>query len=104
MTLLNTTAVEATWSLSFYSTGLNGNVRGFKLIVDKVDGVRNIIQIASQSTRVYILGGLEESATYRFSMLIYTVADGPEGVILQITMPNASRCLQITRDNACLDN
>ena len=90
LTILNSSGVEVTWRPPSSSIGINGNLRGFKLFVDKVDGNQTIIDIPGSLNRVYIVAGLEESATYLFSMLMYTVGDGPHSVRLQVTMPNAS--------------
>ena len=35
----------------------------------------------------YVINNLEPGQWYRFSMLMYTIADGPEGVHLTVKMP-----------------
>ena len=94
ITLLNSTVVEAVWRLPSSTIGINGIVRGFKIIVDKVNGTRQIINVEDEGAQTYIITDLEQSATYLFSILIYTVGDGPRSVILQITMPHSGdKCL-----------
>ena len=88
ITILNSTTVQATWSLSLYTTGLNGNVRGYKLYVDRTNGNQTIIDIQGEINRAYIVTRLEPTATYLFSIVIYTVADGPHSVRLQVTLPD----------------
>jgi deleted-in-malignant-brain-tumors protein 1 len=89
ITTLNSTSVEAVWRLPYVSTGINGIVRGFKIIVDKINGTQQIINVEDGDAQAYIITDLEQSATYLFSIVIYTVGDGPQSVILQVTMPDS---------------
>ena len=89
ITTLNSTTVEAVWRLPSVTTGINGIVRGFKIIVDKRNGTQQIINVEGEGAQAYIISNLEQSATYFFSIVIYTVGDGPQSVILQITMPDS---------------
>ena len=89
ITTLNSTSVEAVWRLPSVTTGINGVVRGFKIIVNKVNGTQQIIDVEGAAAQTYIITGLEQSATYLFSIVIYTVGDGPQSVILHITMPDS---------------
>ena len=89
ITTLNSTTVEAVWRLPFVTTGINGIVRGFKIIVDKRNGTQQVINVEDEGAQAYIISDLEQSATYFFSIVIYTVGDGPQSVILQITMPDS---------------
>ena len=91
ITLLNGTAVEATWLLPRSTLGVNGIIRGFKIFIEKVNGSERVINITDVTVRSYIITDLEGFATYMFSMIIYnTVADGPQGIHLTQKMPNAS--------------
>ena len=90
VTILNNTAVEVTWQPPSSTIGLNGQLRGFKLYVDKINGNQTVIDIVGALQRVYFVTGLEELATYLFSIVMYTVGDGPHSVRLQVTMPNTS--------------
>ena len=89
ITILNSTAVEAVWRLPYITTGINGIVRGFKIYVVKVNGTRQIINVEDPAAQTYIITGLDPSAAYLFSIVIYTVADGPQSVILHKTMPDS---------------
>ena len=89
ITTLNSTSVEAVWRLPYVTTGINGIVRGFKIIVDKVNGTQQIFNVEDGDAQAYIITDLEQSATYLFSIVIYTVGDGPQSVILQVTMPDS---------------
>ena len=82
--------MEVTWSPpSPTAFGVNGVIRGYKLFVDKVNGTKRVINITDTASRVYLLTDLEQSATYRFGIVMYTVADGPMSVKLTVIMPNA---------------
>ena len=77
-----------------YSIGLNGRLRGFKIFVDKFNGTVRIIDIPESTTRAYttlayVISDLESATQYAFSMLMYTVADGPEGIRLRVMMPDS---------------
>ena len=87
MTILNSTAVEVTWTLPV--SGLNGIARGFKIFADKINGSETIINVADNKTEAYIISELEPSSQYLISMLIYTVADGPPGIHLTVNMPGS---------------
>ena len=89
VTILNSTAVEVTWRPPT-RIGINGDIRGYKLFVDKVDGSPKIYDIQGATTSVYFVTDLEGSATYYFSIVMYTVADGPPSLRLKVTMPNES--------------
>ena len=89
ITTLNSTSVEVVWRLPSVTTGINGIVRGFKIIVNKVNGPQQIINVDGDYAQAYIITDLEQSATYFFSILIYTVEDGPQSAIVPITMPDS---------------
>lgn len=89
ITILNSTAVEAIWRLPRSTIGINGVVRGFKIYVDKVNGSRRVITVEGDMIQAYIITDVESSAQYYFSMLIYTVADGPRSILLPVTMPDS---------------
>ena len=61
----------------------NGIIRGYKLFVQSSgrDIIRNIT-ITNNQTLAYIVGGLERATPYTFSILAYTVADGPRSIHL----------------------
>lgn len=88
VTILNSTTVEAVWRLPFVTTGINGIVRGFKIYVE-INDTQRIIDVEDEAAQTYIITDLQQSATYRFSILIYTVGDGPRSVILPVTMPDS---------------
>lgn len=91
VTLLNSTAVEVTWRPPTSTVGINGDIRGFRLYVDQVNGTLQTINIEDDFAREYLVTDLQPSATYLFSILIYTIADGPQSVRLQVTMPDGSK-------------
>ena len=93
ISVLNSTAVEATWQLPTSRTGLNGVVRGFKIYIEKINGSERIIDLKGADIEVFIITDLEPSAEYLFSILMYTVADGPQGVHLPLTMPDSSELI-----------
>ena len=79
--MINSTAVEALWELPDISVR-NGIIRGYKLFVQsRGRDIRNIT-ITNNQTLAYIVGGLEQSTPYTFSILAYTVADGPRSIHL----------------------
>ena len=90
ITVLNSTAVEATWRPPTSTADIGGEIRGYKLVVDKINGTVTIININDEFLRYYIVKDLEPSATYLFSIILYTVGDGPQSVRLQVTMPDGS--------------
>ena len=90
ITILNSTAVEASWFLPTYLYGLNGRLIGFKIFVDKFNGSVRIIDIPDSTLQAYIITGLEPATLYTLSILMYnTVADGPEGIRLRVMMPDS---------------
>ena len=95
VSLVNSTAVEVIWSQPSRNTiGLNGALKGFKIVVEKLNGITKIINISSNTTIpivAYIVNNLEPGQQYRFSMLMYTIADGPEGMHLTVKMPKEGR-------------
>ena len=60
-------------------------------MVEKLNGttIINPISIPERMIPIvaYIINNLEPGQLYRFSMLMYTTADGPEGVHLTVKMP-----------------
>ena len=101
VTVVNSTVVEVTWQPPSTTVGINGDLRGFKLFVDKIDGNQTIIDIPGALNRAYIMTDLEGSATFLFSILMYTVGDGPMSVRLQVTMPNASESVKLGTEAMC---
>ena len=88
--VINSTTVEATWQPPSTIIGVNGDIRGYKIYVEKINGNQTIIDIVGSLNRTHLVTGLEESTTYSFSILMYTVGDGPLSVKLEVTMPNSS--------------
>ena len=93
ITVLNSTAVEASWTLPTSRTGFNGRLRGFKIVVDKFNVSERKIDIPDSTTLAYVISDLEPATQYAFSMLMYTVADGPEGNHLTVVMPDSGGLL-----------
>ena len=78
---INTTAIEATWELPAANLR-NGFIRGYRLFVQSNGrSVRNIT-IPDNTTLGYIVTGLQRATPYTFSVLAYTVADGPRSIHL----------------------
>lgn len=92
--ILNSTTVEVTWRLPY--SGVNGIVRGFKIYVDKTNGSESVIDVKGDMVQAYIITDLEQSAKYLFSMLIYTVADGPRGIYLPVIMPDSGKSVTVS--------
>ena len=72
MVAINSSAIEVQWELPpLYFRG--GIIRGYKLFVRPANGGEEMqINIPNNATDVYIVGGLEFAASYRFSVLAYT--------------------------------
>ena len=81
LVVINATAIEATWELPSLNVR-NGFIRGYRLFV--WSGGRSIrnITISNNGTLGYVVGGLERATPYTFSVLAYTVADGPRSIHL----------------------
>ena len=81
LVVVNGTAIEAMWELPEINVR-NGIIRGYKLFIQS--GSRDIrnITITNNQTLAYIVGGLERATPYTFSILAYTVADGPRSIHL----------------------
>ena len=62
----------------------NGIIRGFKIFVEEAGGGGSemVIDVMGNSSLAYIVNGLKPSTAYVFSMLAYTVGDGPRGIHL----------------------
>lgn len=61
----------------------NGFIRGYKLFVQTRDGTTvKSITIPDNETMAYIVGGLQRATAYTFSILAFTVADGPRSIHL----------------------
>ena len=79
--VINSTAIEAVWELPEINLR-NGIIRGYKLFVQSMGrDIRNVT-ITNNQTLAYIVGGLQRSTPYTFSILAYTVADGPRSIHL----------------------
>ena len=85
ISVLNSTALEATWALPPVRK-LNGRVRGFKIFIKKAGASESVIKVGPD-VRAYIIGGLAPETAYTISMLVYTVADGPRSVHLTVLTP-----------------
>lgn len=86
--VLNSTAVEVQWNLPFFNLR-NGIIRGFKIFVELVgllpQGMESVIDVADGQAEEYIIGDLEPGTVYTFSVLAYTVDDGPRSIHLTLT-------------------
>ena len=81
LVVVNSTAIEALWELPEINVR-NGIIRGYKLFVQSSGkDIRNVT-IMNNETLAYIVGGLERATPYTFSILAYTVADGPRSIYL----------------------
>ena len=94
ITVLNSTAVEASWTLPTSRTGFNGQLRGFKIVVG-VNGTERRIDIPDSTALAYIITDLQPATQHTFSMLMYTVADGPEGIHLRVMIPDSGNLVTI---------
>ena len=66
----------------------SGFIRGYRLFVQNTGGdiIRNIT-ITNSETLAYVVGGLQRATPYTFSILAYTVADGPRSIYLTAITP-----------------
>ena len=85
MVAINSSAIEVQWELPPLSSR-SGIVRGYKIFVRPTNEEEEmIINISTNATDVYVVGGLERATSYRFSALAYTsVGDGPRTIYLTI--------------------
>ena len=81
--------MELSWTLPSLRYRLNGIVRSYTIYVQKFNGSTSVITLDDNATFSYIITGLEPLALYTFSMSIRTVADGPRGIHLDVTMPDS---------------
>ena len=82
--VLNSTSIEVQYQLPTIDSR-NGIIRGFKIFVEEAgsgDGSEMVFDVMGNSTLAYIVTGLKPATAYIFSMLAYTVADGPRGIHL----------------------
>ena len=81
--VLNSTAVEVLYDLPRFDVR-NGVIRGFKIFAEQADdsGTTFVYNITDNVTLSYIAGGLKPATAYIFSILAYTVADGPRSIHL----------------------
>ena len=94
--VLNSTAIEVQYDLPLIDLR-NGFIRGFKIFVEEADGDGSemVIDVMGNSTLAYIVKGLKPATAYVFSMLAYTVGDGPRGIHLTaITNAEGEWCIQ----------
>jgi hypothetical protein len=80
---LNSTATEVQYDLPPIDSR-NGIIRGFKIFTQEAggDGSEMVIDVMGNSSLAYIVTGLKPATAYSFSMLAYTVADGPRTISL----------------------
>lgn len=79
---INETAIEALWGLPALNVR-NGIIRGYKLFVQIGASDEVTMNITSNNTQAYIIGGLQPRTAYTVSILAYTAAgDGPRSVRL----------------------
>ena len=81
--VLNSTAIEVQYDLPLFNLR-NGIIRGFKIFVEQADGDGSemMFDVIDNSTLAYIVAGLKPATAYIFSVLAYTVGDGPRGIHL----------------------
>ena len=82
--VLNSTSIEVQYELPTIDSR-NGIIRGFKIFVEEAgsgDGSEMVFDVMGNSSLAYIVTGLKPATAYIFSMLAYTVADGPRGIHL----------------------
>lgn len=87
--VLNSTAVEVQYDLPLFILR-NGIIRGYKIFVERADGSGDELtfNVTGNTTLAYIIRGLEPETAYIFSVLAYTVDDGPRSIHLTaITNP-----------------
>ena len=80
MVVLNSTAIEVQWSPPLYDLQ-NGFIRGYNLFVWYPSG-DNFALLTVGNVTSYIVSGLQPSTVYAFSILAYTVGDGPKSIRL----------------------
>ena len=79
--VISSTSIEAMWDLpGIYDR--NGIIRGYRLFVLRGGVEIRNINITGNDTLAYIVGGLQPATAYTFSVLAYTVADGPKSIHL----------------------
>ena len=81
---MNSTTAEVLYELPPIDSR-NGIIRGFKIFVEEAgsdDGSEMVIDVMGNSSLAYIVTGLKPATAYIFSMLAYTVADGPRTIRL----------------------
>ena len=81
--VLNSTAVEVQWNLPLANLR-NGVVRGFKVFYEGL-GSEQMMDIADGAANEYIVAGLQPGTVYTFSVLAYTVGDGPRSFRLTVS-------------------
>jgi hypothetical protein len=86
--MINSTSVNMTWSLPEPGSR-NGIIRGFKIFYSKTgdSGTAKVQDIKGNTTLNLILtpSGFEHSSAYSFSILAYTVSDGPISTVVMTT-------------------
>ena len=98
--VLNSTAVEVQYNLPLFQLR-NGIVRGYKIFVEPVDGSKDelVFDIMDNTTLAYIIKGLKPATAYIFSMLAYTVADGPRSIHLTAITNPTGRAMRCTNNS-----
>ena len=83
MIVLNSTSIEVQYDLPLFAVR-NGIIRGYKIVVEEADGdgSETVIDVVGNLTLTYIVNGLKPQTAYVFSVLAYTVADGPRSIHL----------------------
>ena len=81
--MLNSTAVEVQYNLPLFDLR-NGIIRGYKIFVEQADGSESelVFNVTGNTSLEYIIEGLKPATPYIFSILAYTVADGPRSIHL----------------------
>lgn len=79
------------------SVSRNGIIRGFKISVEEAgsEGSEMVIDVVGNTTLAYIVNGLTPATAYIFSVLAYTVADGPKSIHLTAITNSEGECMMI---------
>ncbi len=93
--VLNSTAVEVQWNYPYW-TQRNGIIRGFKVFVQESgSATEQVINVANRNANELIVDGLLPATLYTFSVLAYTVNDGPRSIHLTVsTFSEGTRYLE----------
>lgn len=79
---LNNSAIELQWNLPLLNLR-NGRIRGFKIFFRAISSsTEEMVDVRNPRATEFIIGGLMQATYYSFSVLAYTIAEGPRSVYL----------------------